>query len=562
MGDEFSLEDVLIIIRRRILFFIIPILILTPIGIIIVMLLPPQYTANGTILVESRQIPESMASSTIIADAQERIQTTRARIMTRNRLLEIAAEQRLFPREQRLTETQRVDRMRKSLKITPITTEVRRSGRRQEAAIAFTVGYEHTSPQKAFETANEFITLFLEEDARIRLEQAENTTEFFERETESKEQELADLEAQIAAFKLENADALPENLNLHQSMLERANREIAALDNQIGNTEEELDFLETQMQSIVAGSAEDTGPGAELEQLRAELTRLKARYTDANPSVRAVQAEIAAVERRMQPSEKIQTLTDDLDAARAELSALAGADIPDQAAINDKRKVVKDLTNQLSEQFAQEAATASGRLLAAQIQNRMSRMRNRIEFLTEQQQGKGRQRADLESRISRTPENERRLASLTRDYENLRASYQDRLASRETATLAENLENNQKGEKLRILEAAVKPETPSSPDRPKLSLMALFFAICAGGASAFIAEMFLATVRGRHHLTSMMGDHPIAVIPMFASEEEKNKGFKLPFAGKKPPQYPPIRSQTAVATPQADPVGEPEKAPA
>lgn len=90
MGDEFTLEDAIIIFKRRILFFLIPALVIAPIGVIGVMLLPAKYTAQGTILVESQQIPTDFVRSTINAYAQERIQTIRQRVMTRNRLLEVA----------------------------------------------------------------------------------------------------------------------------------------------------------------------------------------------------------------------------------------------------------------------------------------------------------------------------------------------------------------------------------------------------------------------------------------------------------------------------------------
>jgi len=50
MGDEFSLEDALIILQRRFLYFLIPVLVIAPIGVLTVMLLPAKYTAKGTIL--------------------------------------------------------------------------------------------------------------------------------------------------------------------------------------------------------------------------------------------------------------------------------------------------------------------------------------------------------------------------------------------------------------------------------------------------------------------------------------------------------------------------------
>ena len=46
MGEDFTLEDVLIVLQRRFLYFLIPAVIIAPLGILTVMLLPAKYTAE------------------------------------------------------------------------------------------------------------------------------------------------------------------------------------------------------------------------------------------------------------------------------------------------------------------------------------------------------------------------------------------------------------------------------------------------------------------------------------------------------------------------------------
>ena len=213
MGEEFSIEDALIILRRRFLYFLIPALIIAPIGIITVMLLPAKYTAHGRILIESQQIPESYIQSTINTYAQERIQTIRQRVTTREQLLEIADDFNLFPKSLGLSESERVAIMRGGLGVRVITANMRRGGR-QDAAIAFTVSYTDKDPDKAFLVANRFMTLFLDEDVKTRTAGASNTTEFFVREADRLRNSVAAIEDRISKFKAENADALPSLLNM------------------------------------------------------------------------------------------------------------------------------------------------------------------------------------------------------------------------------------------------------------------------------------------------------------------------------------------------------------
>ncbi|MEL7491711.1 MAG: GNVR domain-containing protein [Pseudomonadota bacterium] len=558
MGDEFTLEDVLIVLQRRILFFLIPFIVLAPLGVLFVMLLPPKYTAEGKILVESQQIPEDWAPSTIIASALERIETIRQRVMTRNRLLEISDKYDLFPRELGLSETERVELMRERLVVNPITTQVNRRGRRQQdGAIAFSVSYTDRSSENAYAVANEFMSLFLKEDVNARTAAASDTTEFFKSEAERLRNAVAELETQIAAFKVQNNNALPEHLNLHLDMLERANREMNTDQSTILSLEEELRFLETQLSSVMSGAGGEEGPAQELARLRSELTRLRATFTDANPSVRAIRDEIAAIERQMAPSAAIKKRTEELEEARSALAEAERAEEPNAEEIEKMRDAMADANRALSDQFAKEARSRPGNLMSQTFQSRISTTKSRIEMLRSQQNDTRGRVTDLQNRIAQTPEVERRLASLTRDYENIRAEYQEVLAKQQAAQLAENLEDNQKAEKFRVLEAAVQPEKPSSPERAKLSVLAIFAALGAGAAAALAAELIFSTIRGRNHLTNLIEDHPIAVIPYIRRENEKR--MPIPFARKKK-AAPAIAASAAIAVGAAvapdDPIGE------
>ena len=114
------------------------------------------------------------------------------------------------------------------------------------------------------------------------------------------------------------------------------------------------------------------------------------------------------------------------------------------------------------------------------------------------------------------------FASLTRDYQNIFSEYQDVLAKQQDAQLAENLEQNQQAEKFSILEPALQPDKPSSPDRPKLIILVVFAALGAGGAAALGMELLQAKLRGRTHLASVMEGQPLAVIPYIHSEADKD----------------------------------------
>lgn len=519
MGEEFSFEDALIILQRRLVYFLAPMLFVAVAGVAIVLLLPAQYTARGTILVESQQIPADYVQSTINAYAQERIQTIRQRVMTRNRLLQVADKYAVFPRSSGLSESERTELMRNRLNVSLITIDSNRRVQR-DGTIAFTVSYTDPSAEKAYLIANEFMTLFLSEDVRSRTAGASNTTEFFEHEATRLRNAVADIETRIAAFKADHADSLPEHLNMHLDMLERATRDYDAAQRSISELEEEKRFLENQL--VAVGPSGDA-LSQELARLETELARLRASYHDSFPAVQAKMDEIAAIKRRMAPSPAFQRLRDSLSDAESALSEAERADPRDEDAIAEAEARVEAARDALSDKIAQDTRSGALDNTSVQVEGRLALVDNRIRMQKRRTAKLEKQIADYQQRIAKTPAVERDLASLTRDYDNMFREYQDLLAKRQNAQLAQNLEQNQQAEKFSILEPALRPETPSSPDRPKLIVLALFLAIAAGGAVAFAVELFFATIRGRDHVARLLDEHPIAVVPYIHSSDDKKQ---------------------------------------
>ncbi len=524
MGDEFSLEDAIIILRRRFFAFIIPAILIAPLGIVAVMLLPAKYTAQGTILVESQQIPTELVRSTINTYAQERISTIRQRVMTRNRLLEVADEYQLFPRTLGLSESERVSLMRDRLKVELITTSAQARSANRDNTIAFTVAYTDREANKAFLVANKFITLFLDEDVRSRTTGASNTTEFFQTEATRLRDEVAKMETRVSEYKAVNASALPEHLNMHLNMLERARANLTNAQSSVSQMEEERRFLETQM---ISGSSGDNSMSAELAQLESELARLRATYRDSYPEVVAKRDEIASIKARMAPSQEIKRLRDDLSKSEDALEALEKAATPDEEAITAAEAAVETARDALSDRITEETRKGATDFAGVQIEGRIAVIDNRIKMLTKQIDETTSLIADLEERVARTPEVERGIAALTRDYENLFSEYQGVLAKRGDAQLAENLEENQQAEKFSILEPALRPDKPSSPNRPQLMFLAVFLALGVGGAVALGLELLQARIRGRVHLASLLDGQPIAVIPYIYSESDNRRRSPL-----------------------------------
>lgn len=231
----FDLGQFTAIFRRRIFYFAVPFVVLLIVGLLIIAIQQPIYQAEGKILVESAQIPTNLVQPTVTATATERIEVIHQRIMTRDNLLPIVKKFGLFPSEQRwMSSSELLDLMRERAKIElldidtelaptkdkngkPITAPPRptNANNKNNSAIAFTMGFEYENPELAMKVANEFLTLILNEDVRVRTDRATETTQFLAREVKRLQGELDSVHAQISADRQQPIDpntVLPDQL--------------------------------------------------------------------------------------------------------------------------------------------------------------------------------------------------------------------------------------------------------------------------------------------------------------------------------------------------------------
>jgi hypothetical protein len=136
--------------------------------------------------------------------------------------------------------------------------------------------------------------------------------------------------------------------------------------------------------------------------------------------------------------------------------------------------------------------------------------------------------AGLEARIEKSPRREQEMVSLTRDYENLKLSYDDLLKKKLDAEVSQNLEKRQKGEQFQILDPADLPQEPFTPDRPRILGIAFAAAMLIGFGGAIGFEMINPTLRGKRDFQHFFQIPVLASIPLIRDTEyEARKSRQL-----------------------------------
>jgi polysaccharide biosynthesis transport protein len=128
---------------------------------------------------------------------------------------------------------------------------------------------------------------------------------------------------------------------------------------------------------------------------------------------------------------------------------------------------------------------------------------------------------EAQARVAAMPRREQEYAALTRDYENLKTTYQSLLNKQIQAGMAEDLERKQAGATFTVLDPAEVPKTPVKPDRFKILLVGLVLGVGAGAGGAYLGETLDQSIRTVEELKAAYGLPVLGAIPNLAQEEAR-----------------------------------------
>lgn len=148
---------------------------LTPLAVGIAYVLPPVYSATARILVETQQIPNALARSTVTADASERLELIRQRLLTRQNLIEIIDQYKLYEQYTAMPLADKIENLRRAT----VFENIAFGG---GGVSAFTIAVSTPSPVLAASVTNEFVTRALDLNLKQRTARATETVEFFKQE--------------------------------------------------------------------------------------------------------------------------------------------------------------------------------------------------------------------------------------------------------------------------------------------------------------------------------------------------------------------------------------------
>jgi uncharacterized protein involved in exopolysaccharide biosynthesis len=497
-------------------------------GLITAFVWPPTYQSSATILIEAQEVPAELIRSTVTSFAAQRIQVISQRVMTRTNLVKIMDEYGLYADDRkRKTIEEILGKMRSDIAIDMITAEVvdPRTGRPAAATIAFTLGFKSESPVQAQKVANEMTTLFLNENLKSRTEEAAETYDFLTAEANQLKEEIQEYETQLAEFKARNLNVLPESRDLNTQSLDRAEREIASTDTQIQALKERKIYLEGQLALLDPYSSGNAmSPGARLDALRTEYMSLASRYSPDHPDVTRIKHEIKALEMETGDYASPNDQHAQLDLLQKELAMAEQVYTNDHPDVRNLRRQIVMLEGEIKNSpppaTKKDSAINADNPAYVNLHSQLAAADSEINSLMTRRTKLLDKITIYEERLLQIPKIEQEYRAITRDLNHATVRYQDIRTKQMTAQIGQEMEEERKGEKFTLIDPAILPEEPISPNRPAIIFLSLVLALGAGVGSAAIAESMNAAVRGAKGVAAILHTAPLAVIPYLPNETD------------------------------------------
>jgi len=539
MEEIKGLGDYLSILGRRKKQLIIPALLIFAASAMLAFGLPSIYQSKATILIEQQEIPADLVRSTVTSYAGERIQMISQRVMTTDNLSKIINNYGLYKDKRKTTSmTVLVEKMRKEINLEMISADVvdPRSGRPTSATIAFTLSFNNENPRTSQKVTSELVSLFLNANLERRTKSAVETTGFLATESAKLEQKVAELESSLAEFKERNINNLPELQQLNIQLMERAERELKDVAQQLRVLDERKIYLSSELAQISpntemmsADGRRILGPEDRLKVMQSEFVTLASRYSSTHPDLIKMKKEIAALRKEVGATDEAAELRlqiKDLKTQRASMRDRYSNKHPDvkkvqrnldqaqlalKKAITERKQEQKDSDldpdNPVYIQLQTQLEAAEGELRSLHI------LRDELKVKLD----------DFESRLMKSPQVEREYRDLSRDYDNAMGKYKEVKAKQLEAELAEALERENKGERFSLIEPPLLPEKPSKPNRLAILFLGFIFSLAGGVGTVAVAEAMSDAIKDTQGLMMVTGEPPLITIPYIEIEAEREK---------------------------------------
>ncbi len=445
--------------RHRYLFILLTLVVMTAIGVYS-FTLPKKYSADTTVFIERNVIDSLVRGIAVSPDINDRIRVLRYAILSRDLVTKTLEEVGSDIFTKPVAEQQSY-----------ISKLIERINLRIRGQELFTLSLIDKDPVFVQKFVNTLVGTYVEENISAKREETYGANRFLDEQIEIFKTKLEDAEDKIIDFRKKNGvyfsvdegatlanirelEGQIENIELNQDTLLARKRQIQS---QLDSLPETID--------MVSESAE----GGRLAEMENRLSNLLLKYTDNYPEVIRLKSEIDGLKKRLTEPD-----TDETKPERTRLTSL--------------NPLHQELQGRV---FELDAELSSMRARKLNLQKTIAKRENELRDV---------------------PTARKELGILTQQRDSIRNVYDELLGRMSQSEVSKQMEIGNKAATFRIVDAAVLPEVPVSPNMLKMFLLAVAGGIGCGIGVVYLFENMDTRVRDVE-LFAELGVDVLAVVP-------------------------------------------------
>ena len=470
---ELTIEDYIGILRRRWPIIAVLAVVGGVAGFLATKILPKRYTSETVVLVEQQTVSKELVP-TMVSDTNQQLATMQQEILSPSRLEPIVQKLSLYQSERSVVPMQDlVLRLQKAIDVTTVRPI---AGTSAAGVPGFTISVTFPEPAVAQQICSTVTSMFLDENLRLRQHQAQTATDFFANQVETAKARMDEQDAKLAAFQRAHLGSLPDDQAANMNMLNGLATQLDAATQALARAQQDKTFAESSLaEQLAAWRATLAGSNPETEQqqiaaMEAELATLKTKYTDDHPDVVRLKRNIANAKKAAEAKQKTNAPAD------------ATTKTTEPPAIKNVRDQIHQFEVEIQERTAQQ-----------------EEIREKIK--------------KYQARMEETPGIAQEYKSLTRDYQSAQEFYNGLQKNREQAEVGLHLEQNQEGEKFRVLDPPRYPDRPSFPKKANFLAGGFGGGLMLGLGLTLLLEMRDTSVRTDKDLEALLHLPVLAVVP-------------------------------------------------
>ncbi len=459
--------------RHKYLFIFVSLSVMTAIGVFSFSM-PKKYRADTTVFIENNVIDELVKGIAITPNIEDKVRVLQFAILSRDMIIKTLEklDSKIFT-ESEAAQQKYVSDLADRTKI----NVTRRMDR-------FTLSIVDSDPHFAQTFINTLVSLYVEENLSDKRNETYGANRFLQDQIDIFKQKLEASEDKIIAYRKKQGVYFSTDEGATLADIRQRMQQIE----DISLTEDTLRAQKSQLQKqlstldptvdIVSEAAEDN----HLATMEARLKTLLLRYTDNYPEVVQLKSEIEALKYRLsQPEEAGQS--------------------HETTRMTSRNPLYQDLQGKL---FSVDTELSS-------LNARKKNLQQTI--------------AKREKELHEVPAAQKELGILMQERDSYRSIYNELLARMGQSEVSKQMEIGNKASTFRIVDPAVLPQTPVSPNMMRMLLLAVAGGLGCGFGLIFLLENMDSRVRDVDTLRAL-GIDVLAVVPNISDPKQLKSRFK------------------------------------